>query len=412
MTPYKHQESISNKALDILRKNLIVYLAMEERTGKTLTSILTYEKSKCKNILVVTKKKAIAGWEDTFKAYGFVYNKVLKCWESKTGKKYLVINYESLHLVKFDNDACIIDEAHSNLGAYPKIGKIWKLTYNFTRGRPIIFMSATPSAQTYSQLYHQLKLSSWTPWIKYPTFYSWHKVYGIEKIIFLAGRQLKQYNEVKNDLVLEDVKHLFISYKRQELGFEHEPKDILHYIELSAKTKSYYNELLKHNVLEINGEFIVADTPMSLRTKLHQLEGATIKYKVDDIDKNIIFDTNEKIEYIKNKWGDSKDLVIFYQYIAEKKLLEAKFKNSIILQGTSFAEGVDLSMYKTCVVYSMDFSTAKYTQRRARQCNMKREEPIDFHFLLCKDAISEQVYNTVAVNKSNFVDTYFNKKEL
>ena len=93
-------------------------------------------------------------------------------------------------------------------------------------------------------------------------------------------------------------------------------------------------------------------------------------------------------------------------------MLEAKFKNARVLQGTAFAEGVDLSMYKTCVVYSMDFSTAKYTQRRARQCNMKREEVIDVHFLLCKDAISEQVYNTVAINKTNFVDTYFDKKEL
>lgn len=400
MIPYEHQAKIAYEALDILKENLIVYLAMEERTGKTLTAILTYEMTKCQRILVITKKKAIEGWEETIKAYA-------------CSKEYRVINYESLHKMDLKwHDAVIIDEAHSNLSTYPKVGKVWKTTYEYTAGKPIIFLSATPSAQTHAQLYHQLKLSSWTPWAKYKTFYSWHKQYGIEKIIYLAGRQVKQYNEVKSTLILDDVKHLFISYKRQELGFKHEPNDIIHHIELSPQTKAYYNLLLRYNSLDINGEIIIADTPMSLRTKLHQLEGGTIKYNIDGFDKSIIFNINEKIDYIKSNWGDTKDLVIFYQYIAEKKLLEAKFKNAIVLQGTAFAEGVDLSRYKTCVVYSMDFSTAKYTQRRARQCNMKREEIIDVHFLLCKDAISEQVYNTVAINKTNFVDTYFDKKEL
>ena len=48
---------------------MIVYLSMQERTGKTLTSILVAEQTKCANILVITKKKAIEGWEQTLKAY-------------------------------------------------------------------------------------------------------------------------------------------------------------------------------------------------------------------------------------------------------------------------------------------------------------------------------------------------------
>jgi len=147
---------------------------------------------------------------------------------------------------------------------------------------------------------------------------------------------------------------------------------------------------------------------MALRTKLHQIEGATLKQE----DKNIFLSKIDKIDYILKTWGDSKDLVIFYQYQNELSLLKQTFKSATILQGTSFAEGVDLSMYETCVVYSMDFSTAKYTQRRARQCNMKRDTPIDFHLLLVKGAISEQVYQTVAINRVNFVDSYFNKQEI
>lgn len=395
MKPYKHQIDISSQALDILRKHMIVYLAMQERTGKTLTSILICEQTKCNNILVITKKKALIGWIDTLSKY-------------KHNKTYECINYESLHKCTFAPDLVIIDEAHSNLGAYPKVGKTWKEVYKFTNGKPIIYLSATPSAQTYAQLYHQFKLSSWSPWIKYPSFYNWHKDYGIENNIYLGGRQIKQYNEVKSAKVMKDVEHLFISYTRTELGFEHEPNDILHYIDLSSEIRDYYNSLLKDRVATIAGTEVIADTVMALRTKLHQIEGATLKQE----DKNIFLSKIDKIDYILKTWGDSKDLVIFYQYQNELSLLKQTFKSATILQGTSFAEGVDLSMYETCVVYSMDFSTAKYTQRRARQCNMKRDTPIDFHFLLVKGAISEQVYQTVAVNRTNFVDSYFSKQEI
>jgi hypothetical protein len=395
MKPYQHQVDISSQALDILRKHMIVYLAMQERTGKTLTSILICEQTKCNNILVITKKKALVGWIDTLSKY--THNKTYEC-----------INYESLHKCTFKPDLVIIDEAHSNLGAYPKVGKTWKEVYKFTKGKPIIYLSATPSAQTYAQLYHQFKLSSWTPWIKYPSFYNWHKYYGIENIIYLGGRQIKQYNEVKSEKVMRDVEPLFISYTRTELGFEHEPNDILHYIDLSSEVREYYNKLLKDRVAIVVGTEVIADTVMALRTKLHQLEGSTLKQD----DKNIFLSKIDKIDYILKTWGDSDNLVIFYQYQNELSLLKQTFKSATILQGTSFAEGVDLSMYETCVVYSMDFSTAKYTQRRARQCNMKRDTPIDFHFLLVKGAISEQVYKTVAVNRTNFVDSYFNKQEI
>jgi len=395
MNPYKHQIDISSQALDILRKNMVVYLAMQERTGKTLTSILICEQTKCNNILVITKKKALVGWVDTLSKY-------------KHNKTYECINYESLHKCTFKPDLVIIDEAHSNLGAYPKVGKTWKEVYKFTKGKPIIYLSATPSAQTYAQLYHQFKLSSWSPWVKYPSFYNWHKDYGIENIIYLGGRQIKQYNEVKSEKVMKDVEHLFISYTRTELGFEHEPNDILHYIDLSSEIREYYNSLLKDRVATVAGTEVIADTVMALRTKLHQIEGSTLKQE----DKNIFLSKLDKIDYILKTWGDSDNLVIFYQYQNELSLLKQTFKSATILQGTSFAEGVDLSMYETCVVYSMDFSTAKYTQRRARQCNIKRDTPIDFHFLLVKGAISEQVYKTVAVNRTNFVDSYFNKQEI
>jgi len=43
---------------------------------------------------------------------------------------------------------------------------------------------------------------------------------------------------------------------------------------------------------------------------------------------------------------------------------------------------------------------------------MHRKEDIVVHYLLVKKAISEQVYNTVSINKKNFVDSMFERYTL
>lgn len=394
MKPYKHQIEISEKAYKILQDNALVYLAMLERTGKTLTAILTCEQSPyIKKVLVITKKQAIAGWNETIKSYN-------------TRQDYIVTNYESCHKVlDTDFDIVILDEAHNNISGFPKLPKVWKNVYKHTKGKPTIFMSATPSAQGSVLLFHQLKLNDWSPFSKYKNFYVWFADYGITRTQHIGSRIVKKYDKCKEDLVQSKVKHLFITYTRKELGFEHEPEDVLHFVDLNDSTKKLYRELEDKGLVVVKDTEIIADTPTSLLTKLHQIEGGTIKYEESSFN----LDNTEKIDYILNTWGDTEDLVIMYHYIQEEHKLKQHFKKAKILQGIRYAEGVDLSMYEHLVIYSMDFRTAKYTQRRARQANMKRDTEIKVHFILTKKGISEQVYNTVAINKKNFVDSYYRK---
>ena len=55
----EYQTDIINKGADILLKHRFLYLAMEVRTGKTLTSLGIAEKVKVDTVLFITKKKAI-----------------------------------------------------------------------------------------------------------------------------------------------------------------------------------------------------------------------------------------------------------------------------------------------------------------------------------------------------------------
>ena len=56
-----YQKDIINKGVDIINQHRFLYLAMEVRTGKTLTSLGIAEKIKgVENVLFITKKKAIS----------------------------------------------------------------------------------------------------------------------------------------------------------------------------------------------------------------------------------------------------------------------------------------------------------------------------------------------------------------
>lgn len=403
--PWPHQEEIASLALPILREHMLLYLAMEERTGKTLTAILICEQLNVLKVLVITKKKAIDGWNSTLAAF-------------KHEKTYLVTNYHNAAKVVGHFDIVILDEAHSYISGYPKVSTIWTAVKKLCAQKPIIYLSATPNAQGPMLLYHQLALSSWSPWRRFKNFYEWYKYYAVldskgetEKK-WIAGRMIETYAKMRNEEVLGTVKHLFITKTRKELGFEHEPEDEKHYVELSAPVKEAYNLLLKHKVLEFElcgKEYtLIADTSARLRFALHMLEGGTLK--VDE--QPLLLSNLEKVDYIKAKWGDSQNVVIMYNYIAEGLKLAIQFKQAKILQATSYAEGVDLSGYEHLIIYSQDFSTARHTQRRARQANKERKTEIKVHYLLVKNAISEQVYKTVTVNKTNFVDSTFERVEI
>lgn len=406
MIPYKHQIELSKKALDILKEHSLVYLAMEERTGKTLTSILTAEEYLgTGNILVITKKNAIDGWNETLEAY-----KGKKC-------SYEVINYHSIHKTQTKPNLIILDEAHSTISGYPKEGAVFRKVRKECWHLPIIYLSATPYAQGTQLLYHQLGISKHSPFIKYKNFYVWFNAYGVPTFKRVKDKNgyiinVNTYNQMRTDEVLEKVNHLFITKTRQDLGFEQEPEDVLHYIELEETTRVAYNTIIKDKALHFKVadkeyEFI-ADKVPKRNAALHMLEGGVIK--VDN--EYVILGNNEKIDYIKDTFGDSKDIVIMYYFVAEGVKLMQNFKNATILQATTNAEGIDLSHKKHLIIYSQDWSSARHTQRRARQANKNREEEIKVNFLLVKKGISEAVYDTVSRNKVNFVDSLFKKQEI
>ncbi len=380
-----HQVEGAEWALETIRARGLAYLGWEERTRKTGAALLTVENSDAKFCLIVTKKKAISGWKEHFANHDL-------------HKHYTLINYESIHKVlvpKNGFDFIILDEAHHAISSMPKPSATWKKVAMLTKNKPILYLSATPYAEHLGLIFHQFKLSSWTPF-KHKTFYDFHRALGITDLQYTPTPR-ETYKRYQDKKILGRMEHLFNWKTRAEVGIEHEPQVNLIEIELSDKTKGYIKEWTKTKLLTIGDhDTLVNDNPGIARSVHYQLEGGTIK-GIGDIA------TDEKVEYIATHY-DVDRIAIMAHFIAERALLIRLFPESQILSSDGDAEGVDLSYVDKLIIYSMSDKTSKYTQRLARQANHSRASPIIVDILVAKSpGIGKKIYESVALKKENFV---------
>jgi len=388
MTPRQHQVEGAKWALETIRNYGLAYLSWQERTGKTLTALLAVENSKAKTCLIVTKKKAIPGWTDT-----------LKEWEHHT--IFTVINYESAHKIpgKIPADFIILDESHHAISSTGRPSKTWKTVSRLTKNRPILYLSATPYAEHVGLIYHQLKLSSWTPF-KERNFYDWFRHYGISNMTRTPYGLVETYTKYKTDEVLDRLKPYFNFKTRGEVGIEHEPSVNLVIVPLLDTTKQVIEQTIEDQIFMANDIQVLLDSDMKTRMVHYQLEGGTLK--IDDSKSIFTTSGREKITYIKANYEEEK-IAIMAHFIAERSLLEQTFPKALILSSDGHAEGVDLHKTDKLLIYSMSFKTSKYTQRLARQANHNRDTPIVVDILVAdKPGIGKAVYEAVAIKKVNF----------
>ena len=157
----QYQSDIVEKGTEVLKKHGFLYLAMEVRTGKTLTSLAMSLALPVHNLLFITKKKAISSIQGDYDMLNPSYN-------------ITIINYESLHKVSHETkwDMIVCDEAHS-MGAFPKPSLRAKTVKEFIlKHNPyVILLSGTPTPESYSQMYHQVYAIRNNPFNKYKSFY-------------------------------------------------------------------------------------------------------------------------------------------------------------------------------------------------------------------------------------------------
>ncbi|OAV68883.1 Type III restriction enzyme, res subunit [Bacteroidales bacterium Barb6] len=190
MTLRNYQETISDSAAESLHTCGMAYLAMEVRTGKTFTALAAAGKYGAKNVLFVTKKNALPSIEADYGTLSPAY--ALKA-----------VNFESLHKVTGTYDLIIIDEAHSVGVAFPKPSKKAQELKRICQGLSVMYLSGTPSPESYSQMYHQLWVSSHSPWAAFPNFYKWVNAgYVTKQTRVINGFSINDYSKLERTPIL------------------------------------------------------------------------------------------------------------------------------------------------------------------------------------------------------------------
>jgi len=397
-----YQEELSVQGAEILKKHKIVYLAMEVRTGKTLTALEIAKVYGSKNVLFITKKKAISSIEKDYKNFGYTFT-------------LTVINNESLHLINGEYDLLISDEHHRN-GAFPKPNKVTQLIKKKYANLPMIFLSGTPHPESYSQIFHQFWISNNTPFGYYTNFYKWAKDFVNVKQKHLGFGIINDYSQAKIDILKPIIDKYFIRYTQKDAGFETSVNENILYCNMLESTYNIAKSLKKDKVVKGVFEAILADTAVKEMSKLHQIYSGTVKFESG---KSMIID-HSKGFFIKDKFEGQK-IAIFYKFKEEFNLLKevfgdlltddlSEFDNSnknIALQIVSGREGISLANAKYLVYFNIDFSAVSYWQSRDRLTTMERTTN-DVYWIFSKGGIESKIYKAVS-NKKDFTLSVFKK---
>lgn len=402
-----YQDDIAQKVCDLLNRYRLACVSMEVRTGKTLTSLKAANLFGAKCVLFVTKKKAITSIEKDNKKSGFV-------------EMLTVTNYEQLHKYEKDSefDLIIVDESHS-AGAFPKPSKRAVQLKSICKDKPVIFLSGTFTPESYSQIYHQLYISSFSPFGDYKNFYAWAKEYVFLKKRYYFNREVNDYSHADEQKIKKAIGHLFLTYTQKQAGFNQEIKEEVLLIEMDKKTYWLADKLIKSRVfIGKEGQEVIADTEVKLQNKLHQVYSGTVK---SEDGTPIIFDIS-KAHFIKEYFKGNK-IAIFYKFQAEGEMLRRAFGSNItespehfnasnsytfISQIQSGREGINLSTADALVMMNIDFSALSYLQAKDRMQTKDRTNPALLYWIFAKDGIEHKVYERV-MNKRDYTLKWFMK---
>jgi hypothetical protein len=402
-----YQDQISTDAAKLLEWVKIAYLSMQVRTGKTLTALATAGKYGAKVVLFVTKKKAISSIQDDYDALGpsFIID---------------IINYEQLgNIVRTDYDMVIIDEAHC-ISQFPTPAERTKLLKKICAGLPIIYLSGTPTPESFSQLYHQFYISTFSPFKQWQTFYAWAKEFVTLKKKYLYNREINDYSNANKEKIDEYTKHLFISYTQQEAGFTQMVEEHVLKVRMQETTYGLIKKLIANRIyIGRDGQEILADTAVKLQNKVHQIYSGTV---LAEDGNGIVFDYS-KAYFIKRHFEGQK-IAIFYKFKCEALMLIATFGYDRLTedpkefneqadkifysQVQSGREGINLSTADALVMLNIDFSSVSYQQSKARIQAKDRTKPAPLYWIFAENGIEEKIYDRV-INKQDYTLAYFRK---
>jgi hypothetical protein len=205
-----------------------------------------------------------------------------------------------------------------------------------------------------------------------------------------------------------------IRWSQQDAGFVVKTTEEILRVRLEDRTYGIINKLKRDLVIEGAEETILADTPVKLMSKLHQLYSGTVKFESGN---SMVLDIN-KAMFIRDRFKNQK-IGIFYKFKEELNALQQVFGDSlttelsvfedtdksIALQIVSGREGISLKKADCLVYYNIDFSATSYWQSRDRMTTKDRLEN-KIYWIFSEGGIEDLIYKAVSKKKDYTVSHF------
>lgn len=384
-------------------------LFMQQRTGKTVTSLCLAREWNCTDNIVVCPKKAIPVWKQEITLVG-LNPEHFEIYSFESFR----IKHRTILLRKFD--LAIIDESHRIKERGSQQTKAcWKLGL---RSKRRLILSGSPQGNGMEDYYSQLRF------IRPDLFPTWGRFsdrYLIMGERFINGREdpfptIEGYQN--QDEFKQILKGISFRVTRDEVA---KVKTIVRtkkfYITPGGAFQRPYTELEKELMTEIQGNLITAPMALTKALKLHQVCGGFIK----DDDKVTHAVHTDKLDFL---WGlldgelkgesvcvvanykaemdaiadGLKSRGITYVQVRGKHQYDPKDRSQVTLLNPSAGEAINLAHHDHMIIYSMNYSYLKWEQFKDRIV-LVDTPMVKYYYLLMKGTMDEVVYSAVIEKK-------------
>lgn len=422
MTVYNKLYPYQRKIIDESYRNASA-LFMDMGTGKTITSLAMFEKSKSTKILIICLVSKLHDWKDELNSNFPIMTVSILNKGTKTNIDILnqqhdaiIVNYESAwrlekQLLKLITDDwyIIVDESHKIKNTKSKIGKFASKLALKTKHKTIL--TGTPQNNGYLDYFNQLRFLGMIN-MSEKDFKSRYCVFETQTF---GGKYFNVLKGYKNTQELDNLINERCVFFKREVSDELIPSEI-------KVTIQKHKSIDKMKKTMVHGD-IIADNSAALRVYLRQLCSGFIKQEevsqekyqwvkdfMDSYDKRIVLFVNFNMEVkqlseLCNSLGRP-----FSIYNGESKDLTAFKENDngvAICNYASAAMGLnDLVLASTCIMYSPTEDYILFEQSKKRIDRIGQTVKPLLYFLETEKSVEVAIYKSLSEGK-NFDERMF-----
>lgn len=398
-------------------------LFMEPGTGKTVTSLALFKKSKQPKLLVICIISKLQDWKDDI-ASETLRDSIILNQGSKKNKEIIekrevdtyIINFESVwriedEILKWADEETyiIVDESHKMKSNSSKVGKFFKKLKKRTKTKCIL--TGTPQSSGYLDYYNQMYFIDAFN-INLSMFKDTFCVYETRRYTGYPFQELVGY---KNVGALErSIKKNSVFFKR-EINNNEIPVDI----DVKLPKPKEYNKFVLTRIYKDYAADNSSKMFVGLRTASsgyiggHKIDNPKIQWLeeyLEGLDYRVVLFYNFNVERDSIRELLDKMKIPYSEYNGEIKDLTNfhKHDNAVVLcQYMSASLGInDLVKSNVCVMYSPSTNYTDYVQSKKRIDRIGQTKKPLFYNLYCEKTVEENILKTIKKGQ-NFDDKMF-----